>query len=96
MHFTKIGTGITTLTKKGTQAIVLDLDQNALKNMKPEDFAKKIYLFKKQNVSNEDYYDVMCPMPNEYSIDYTQKAKQWAQSFKQKHQNTNFQEWLDK
>lgn len=99
MTFTKIGTGVDSKTKKGGDAIKLTLDKDAQKLIMNHDFEKGIWLFKSKNKNGKEYWSVMCPMPDDYEINYDNLAKNWAKKFEEKHKESNkteFEKYLNK
>lgn len=95
MKFTKIGTGINTQTKTGKYAIHLTLDKDAQKQILNHDFEKGIWLFETVNKAGKKYHSVMCPMPDDYEINFENLAKNWQKKFETKHKNESQQEFQD-
>jgi hypothetical protein len=98
-EFKRIGTGVAKKTKKGGNAIVLTLDKDAQGKLANHDFEKGVWLFENKNDKGNTYWSVMCPMPDDYEINYDNLAKNWAKKFEDKHKGDSkdeFTKWQDK
>lgn len=66
MKLSTVGLGFVRTSKKGNKYIALTFAEDLLDNTVNTDFLKKMCIFKKVSKKGNDYYQVTCPVKDDY------------------------------